>query len=329
LGAVTLVAVATTFLVTVASARATVHLAHSAAAGTAINGCVSNATGVVRLSPGGRCGKGERSVAWDRAGRKGARGARGAIGPVGLEGGVGAAGAPGATGPQGLAGPTGAAGATGAAGTAGNANTTIGSAGGEGAAGPRGVTGAAGAAGATGVTGAHGPTGANGAGAEGPAGAAGPSGPSGPTGATGPHGPPLPTVLGSGAVEQGVWVAASAEEPQLGNHLTTATITFPVPTASAITAEDAVYVTKAGEQIDAEGVAVSGVCKGSVAAPTAPAAHLCIYTGVESLTDVRYHGILNRLDTPGTQKQGAFLTFEVIEEGSPAIRAQGSWAVTG
>ncbi len=84
-----------------------------------VSGCYARATGVLRVvdgERGARCGRGERSISWNR---RGLAGRRGAVGDVGPEGDRGAAGAAGERGAQGPPGPPGAAGATGPQGPAG------------------------------------------------------------------------------------------------------------------------------------------------------------------------------------------------------------------
>jgi hypothetical protein len=139
----------------------------------------------------------------------------------------------------------------------------------------------------------------------------------------------VPETLAVGKTEHGFYATAAAGEPELG-FLTTAAISFPVPLAAVVSPEHAVYVTTKGEQLTAEGASVTGVCTGTVNAPTAPSGHLCVYAGVEALALESYHGIENRLASPGTQKVGALLAFEVTVVGTgAAIKVAGTWAVTG
>ena len=155
------------------------------------------------------------------------------------------------------------------------------------------------------------------------------TGPTGASGSVGPHGRSLAATLASGEHERGVWIAADPEEPVLG-HTTVASITFPVPLSGSIPPENAIYVTKKGEQIDSEGVEVVGKpCAGSAGAPTAPAEHICIYADVEKLVNASFHTIATHKNSPGGDRIGALLEFEVKNEGAAEVLAQGSWAVTG
>jgi hypothetical protein len=175
--------------------------------------------------------------------------------------------------------------------------------------GGNGATGHTGATGATGVTGGSGP---------------GATGPTGPEGASA-----VPVSLEAGKTEYGFYVLSAAGEPELGSFTETA-ISFPIPLAELISPEDAIYVNLKGEQVTSEGVGVTGVCTGTVKKPTAPAEHLCIYSGDEKLNLEAFHGIENRQNSPGVQKQGALLAFEVTVVGTGAsVYASGTWAVTG
>jgi hypothetical protein len=138
----------------------------------------------------------------------------------------------------------------------------------------------------------------------------------------------VPALLPVGKTERGFYATAAPESAELA-HLTTANITFPIPTTAAVKPANAIYVNKEGKAFNAEGASAEGVCTGTVAAPTAPSGDLCIYAGVENLKLETYHGIENRLDSPGTQKQGALLAFEVTETGEASVKASGTWAVTG
>lgn len=79
-----------------------------------IHGCYSKKNGTLRVAKAGkRCRKGERKIAWTKAGTRGPRGPRGSAGSPGTEGSAGPAGTPGprgATGPMGATGPVGATG---------------------------------------------------------------------------------------------------------------------------------------------------------------------------------------------------------------------------
>jgi hypothetical protein len=67
---------------------------------SAINGCVSKQTGVLRvIKPGKKCAKGEKAISWNEAGPAGAAGVPGATGAAGPSGAPGPTGAPGADGP--------------------------------------------------------------------------------------------------------------------------------------------------------------------------------------------------------------------------------------
>lgn len=153
-------------------------------AGTTINACVNDFTGIPRIvNTAQNCVWGEHFESWSiqgPAGPAGPQGAPGQPGPAGHAGAQGPAGAPGQAGPAGapgVAGPVGPAGAVG----------PVGPAGAPGAAGPAGAPGAIGPVGPAGAVGAAGP-----AGSQGPAGQTGPAGPQGPQG---PAGAPGSTTL--------------------------------------------------------------------------------------------------------------------------------------
>lgn len=93
----------------------------------------------------------------------------------------------------------------------------------------------------------------------------GATGPTGPAGATGPGGPLL-TVLPSGKTETGAF-DAEGTATTVGD-LASASISFPVPLASAPT-----------PTLVSSGTSAS--CPGSVAAPAAAPGQLCVYVGGE------------------------------------------------
>jgi hypothetical protein len=91
-------------------------------AGGAYHGCVSNASGVLRvIAPGAACRPDETAITWNQQGPKGDVGPQGPAGPQGQQGPQGPQGAPGPkgdTGPQGPAGPAGDVSLSSLAGTA-------------------------------------------------------------------------------------------------------------------------------------------------------------------------------------------------------------------
>ncbi len=86
---------------------------------TVIHGCYSKSSGRLRITNGHRCGRSEKSVAWNQQGPAGPQGAQGAQGAQGLQGAKGADGSAGAQGPQGSQGPPGPQGTQGDIGPAG------------------------------------------------------------------------------------------------------------------------------------------------------------------------------------------------------------------
>jgi hypothetical protein len=293
-----------------------------AAAAQPIHACFNKQTGTLHvISGGGHCRHNEGDVTWGVKGPKGPKGAIGRRGPQGSEGAFGANGATGATGFPGavVIGVTGATGPTGAAGATGSTGAT----------GPNGAKGVTGATGPAGTTGA---VGATGAGSAGPAGAAGETGATGGPGATGPAGPALPAPLASGHSETGVWMAASPEKPEVPSHFTLGIISFPVALKSPIGETKVVFVKQAETAKPAveRAPAAAEHCTGTLEAPTASSGYLCVYTGVEELQNAEFHGIEKNENTPGTNRQGAAVMFEVLTvEGEAHARAQGTWAVTG
>jgi hypothetical protein len=208
--------------------------------------------------------------------------------------------------------------------------------------GPRGPAGKNGAPGATGPAGPAGPGGP--AGPTGPAGGAGPQGPAGPTGNEGPighegkEGKPGKTgftkTLPAGATETGAW---SVEQSPTGEPHSSTAISFSIPLETAL-GEGAAgclpaktcpaeFVTLE-EQKKEHGLEPPAACKGTAAAPTAEAGHICVYAALESL---EFGGlVLNPFGSnpakeefiTGTATAGAELYF--VEK----VNGFGTWAVT-
>ena len=255
------------------------------AQGGVIHACAKNRTGALRvIGANGHCRGDETALSWGLNGPRGVRGSTGPKGPVGLEGRFGEEGALGATGATGPS----PAGARGAAGVSGSTGAT-------GATGVTGAVGATGPAGSTGSTGAAGATGPTGHAAGGGVGATGPSGPAGGEGPTGPTGRALASQLETGQSEQGVWMAAASEAPEVPTHFTYGQISFSVPLkVSKIKEEDTVYVNAAetAEPASSRGPSQKAHCTGTLEAPTATSGFLCVYAGKEVLENAEKHGIL-------------------------------------
>jgi len=196
--------------------------------------------------------------------------------------------------------------------------------------GPTGVTGPTGATGPTGVTGATGPTGVSGAtGPTGPMGATGLTGPTGagPTGATGNTGAAgsFSEVAPAGALERGFW-AATSPDPLALDRVAMGTISFPVPLASGLTAEEVHYL-KNGETLTER-------CEGSATDPSvsaaAPNGTLCIYTGLEenSPTTGYTTTVENAAGATGAAPEGAAVVFAPPSESSEnKLNVRGFWVV--
>jgi hypothetical protein len=307
------------------------HIA-SAARGSVIHACYRKRTGRLRYRvPGSHCRRGEVAIDWGFHGGDGRRGAPGPRGPQGLEGFFGANGVTGATGAAGtsVAGPPGAEGAMGATGVTGAPGAT----------GVSGVTGPTGLPGATGPSGATGP---EGLGSVGPPGPTGPTGASGATGPTGATGAPLATSLASGQSESGAWIAVSPTNPLLFPFRTAGLISYPVPGAAGLNAKHAIYLDKAETSESAaertnevelgtgERKKLGEICPGTLEEPTAASGLLCVYTGVEEATNIELPPLIVKANGErGTQKTGALVEFRVKVRGEAAIRAQGTWALTG
>jgi hypothetical protein len=291
------------------------------------------------------------------SGRTGTTGSAGAgiTGPAGPTG-VGITGPRGPSGQtSGVTGATGPAGVgiTGATGPAGETGGVTGASGptGVGIAGPTGITGPAGstigATGATGIAGATGATGSPGVGATGATGATGSStvaGPTGPSGVSGPAGAdgPFPASLPEGATETGVWLASSPVEFHGGKdeRFAAGQISFLVPLGVVLNIEHVAFVDKtetakkASQRegaVDATGVKIKEACPAEhpLEEPTAAPDYLCVYTGVEDLSNAEFLGIQEETGSGGTYA-GAAVLFARAAAGVEAsfARAQGTYAVT-
>jgi hypothetical protein len=144
----------------------------------------------------------------------------------------------------------------------------------------------------------------------------GATGPTGPAGATGPGGPLL-TVLPSGKTETGVF---DAEGTASGvGDLASASISFPIPIASAPT-----------PTLVSSGTSAS--CPGSVAAPAAAPGQLCLYIGsqvnvamVGGADDAATNDPING-DSASASPYGAGLFVNSAAAGN--FYLMGTWAVT-
>jgi hypothetical protein len=225
--------------------------------------------------------------------------------------------------------------------------------------GPKGATGPAGPAGPQGPAGAKGDTGANGA--NGSPGAAGTSVTSeeftgtkeghcseggskftaGATktyacnGAEGEPGDPW-TVGGTlppGASETGTWAVGevtAGSKPLGSNGVLRVPISFPVPLAAGLPAENVHFINLAGKEVVEVGVTENvshPACPGTVEEPSAAPGHLCVYTGYNSfdLITSQNNQITSAKNSGGTSTAGAILLLHPIEEESAA---EGAWAVT-
>jgi len=219
-------------------------------------------------------------------------------------------------------GPRGPKGATGPAGPAG-------------AAGPKGDTGAAGANGSNGADGAKGSTGSNGTSATVTPVAGSPTGPcgipggvkvssaspdafvcNGEAGASGSDGSPWTAggTLPEGATQTGTWSAVAFS----AGTMVSADISFPIQLEAALDGTHVHYFADSD---------FGDTCAGSVAEPTAPAGHLCVYGGVEN-GQLSYPStpVGPGLETRGASVAGAFMTAVFTGAFGNAL---GTWAVTG
>jgi hypothetical protein len=104
---------------------------------------------------------------------------------------------------------------------------------------------------------------------------------------------------------------------------TTAQISFPISLSGKLQAE-AVHYVAVGEP------APPGCAGGTVSAPKAARGNLCVYAGLESFVNAEFDAIEQANGEQGAQRTGATVAF--LPKGieiNPAIRAQGTWAVTG
>ena len=220
-----------------------------------------------------------------------------------------------------------------------------------GPAGKNGTNGTNGAPGATGPAGPAGPAGT--AGGTGPAGGSGETGPQGPAGPTGPQGPegkqgvihpgkPVgsPEPLPEKATETGSW-SLSVGEAEADNVDTS--ISFTIPLATALPAEDVHYVNEEGkEEVTFNGSAFEAVatsdCPGTTAEPAASPGNLCVYQQDVPIPAVREEkGIAENFIYPSDAKGDAFLPEGAATTGAIVglvrgenvpIFAYGTWAVT-
>lgn len=144
----------------------------------------------------------------------------------------------------------------------------------------------------------------------GPTGATGPAAPPGPTGASGPTGA-VGTQLPSGKTETGVFFADATAHGS--SELAPASISFPVPLASAPTPT----------------LVTSGTtpnCQGSATNPTAAPGYLCVYVG--SSANIGESGIYNPFggDAGTASAYGAGIV--IVSAASGDFYADGTWAVT-
>jgi hypothetical protein len=181
-----------------------------------------------------------------------------------------------------------------------------------------GKKGAPGAPGPAGVPGADGKAGANGQ--PGATGATGPAGPAGPTGSIG-------TELEPGQTETGAF-ALSAQYKNFNEAASFAS--FPIQLSATLDADHVHGLNSAGEEFNptTEAFEAADTCFGTVAAPTAPSGHLCVYTGTTSGI-VFAAPLIKTISTevPGADKTGAKLIFLKLGEGLGS--ASGTYAVTG
>lgn len=212
--------------------------------------------------------------------------------------------------------------------------------------GPKGPKGAKGDPGPQGPAGANGKDGSNGTnGEDGAPGAAGPAGKNGTAGAVGPEGSPWTAggTLPSGSTETGVWglgtVSAGAIVP---NNPMLVPISFSIPLAAPLSSVGCPeasespcqvhYIRANGKEFNEfSGQEVTSTkCLGTVAAPSAVAGNLCIYSSFEESVGNVFNAFVVAPSEPnffasGADKSGAFLTLYPTAEGA---RAFGAWAVT-
>jgi hypothetical protein len=201
--------------------------------------------------------------------------------------------------------------------------------------GKSGGVGAQGPAGAKGETGPGGPGGAAGArgetGPAGPAGAKGETGPGGAAGArgeTGPAGSPwtLGGVVPSGKTLMGNWlitVRASGASQAFGN-----SVSFVLPLSKTPVVH---WIRENREEATATGEQKSTACLGTVAAPTATAGQLCVYTDTESglSTNEAVNKFLFQWKWGlGLSASSVGFDTKALSNAEGAVAAGGSWAVT-
>jgi Collagen triple helix repeat (20 copies) len=257
------------------------------------------------------------------------------VGPRGPKGAKGAKGAPGAAGPVGPVGPVGPSGPSGPSGPQGDAGP-------QGLAGQQGIQGVPGTPGANGksvLNGTSAPTAGTGTNGDffintttseiyGPKTGAGWGSP---TSLKGPPGPVIP--LPSGQTETGAWSAT--REPQIIDAdgkaeaapfaVTFSPITFAIQLAAGLASTNVHFVDAAGKE--QPGSVDPVTCLGSAATPTAPAGHLCIYTGQQSGA----HGVAYEfagVEKTGPVGEGTSVAGGILKLGAiPEFSAMGSWAV--
>jgi hypothetical protein len=212
--------------------------------------------------------------------------------------------------------------------------------------GPAGPAGAQGPAGASGKDGAAGSPGANGqsvkvaslpagqcqngeggakftVGAEVAEACNGEEGPAGPEGVCSTSSCHLP----SGVTETGIWAFGPRPENALDNGRVA--VSFTVPLAAVLDSSHVHFLNQFEEEVTAgDGTATtSTVCTGSVAAPTAPAGHFCVYTQEQEELFL-WNGAIKRPAQPaesGANTAGAMLIPTQLANGSYGF---GAWAVT-
>jgi hypothetical protein len=144
-------------------------------------------------------------------------------------------------------------------------------------------------------------------------GATGPTGPAGAPGAAGPTGPTgtIGAQLASGKTETGVYFAEGSAAGSAA--LAAASISFPVPLASAPTP----VLVSSG---------TTSHCQGSATNPTAAPGYLCVYVGVS--TNVGVSGIYDPFGgNAGTASPyGAGIVIDSAAAGD--FYSDGTWAVT-
>ena len=201
--------------------------------------------------------------------------------------------------------------------------------------GTNGAPGATGPAGPAGTAGATGATGTGTEGHEGKEGKAGAEGKEGKQGVIHPH-----EKLPSKATETGSW-SLSVGEAEADNVDTS--ISFTIPLATALPAEDVHYVNEEGkEEVTFNGSAFEAVatsdCPGTTAEPAASPGNLCVYQQDVPIPAVREEkGIAENFIYPSDAKGDAFLPEGAATTGAIVglvrgenvpIFAYGTWAVT-